>query len=267
MLNNKEKLVELGFKQIGYWVKKDDSIDYVIEEQYRDDFLTIGNVLYAFIVGDDVKYIGKTSVGIQSRFYGYKKPGNSQSTNIKCNKNIRELPDKSVKIWLYVTATPLQILGFDINLAAGLEDSLIHKIHPEWNSLGKSSSDNSDIEDTVVDENNTVDNKILNSIGKPQFQIRLGKAYYYGGFINPGVGVDNALDDNHGEPITVVVELIDGQCEIINSFINRTANQNHTVRVVGNNHQIATWFQSNFTFGDTVEAHVENRNMIVLHLP
>jgi hypothetical protein len=131
---NKERLIELGFREIGYWSKDNDSIEYVIS---NCEDLKHKKVLYAFIIEDDIKYIGKTARKIKSRLDNYKNSDSSQSTNTKCREKILDSAPNSVKIWLYIPMK-LQTLGFNINLAAGLEDSLIKQLEPEWNHLGKS---------------------------------------------------------------------------------------------------------------------------------
>jgi hypothetical protein len=266
-LLNKEKLEEIGFEEIGYWELEGDGINYVINDD-KKPLTEVGNALYSFVCGDEVKYIGKTTRGISKRFVGYVRPGISQSTNIRCNKKIQTLLNQGseVQIWVYTPTIPLQISGFYINLAAGLEDSLIDKFKPKWNGNNKIADDLSDNvellneqEESVLN-NQIVDVNTLNPLNYSEFTINLGKASFNQGFINPGVGVDHKLGA-HGEEIKIILE-----DKYIFSKINRTSNPNETVRIQENIAVIAEWFRENFNFRDTVTAYVIDRHTIWLRL-
>ena len=93
------------------------------------------NILYAFISDGEVLYVGKTTQTLQKRIYGYQKPGPTQFTNIKGNKLLRELltEGKSVSIYALPDDGLHRIGSFHLNLAAGLEDSIIATLKPKWN--------------------------------------------------------------------------------------------------------------------------------------
>jgi hypothetical protein len=70
--------------------------------------------------------------------YGYKKPGSTQRTNLRINSNIIHCLDRgqSVDIYVWYDKEPKKHGNLiDINLAAGLEDSLIRLtgVRHEWN--------------------------------------------------------------------------------------------------------------------------------------
>src|SRR5262249_15402464 len=92
------------------------------------------NLLYAFVVDDAVKYIGKTAQAFHSRMQGYRTPGTTQVTNIKNNK-LREALKSGHRVAIYVLPDNglLHYGGFHVNLAAGLEDSLVRELQPPWN--------------------------------------------------------------------------------------------------------------------------------------
>jgi hypothetical protein len=125
-----EKLNNMGFRKCGEWLLEDSKLKCVLT-----DNATAPNVLYAFISDGTVLYVGKTVRSLKERMYGYQNPVATQSTNLKGNKFIREfLVSGSV---VEVHALPdnglLSYGGFHVNLAAGLEDSLIKIIDPKWN--------------------------------------------------------------------------------------------------------------------------------------
>ena len=90
------------------------------------------------------------------------------------------------------------------------------------------------------------------------FIITLGKTYYQKGFINPGLAASQLLGA-HGEPVTVI---LGNSGKNILSRIDRTANANGSVRVIGKNSDIADWFQQNFHQGSTVTGVIEDQNTI-----
>lgn len=83
-------------------------------------------------------YIGKTVSSLKKRMYGYQNPGASQSTNIKANQFIREslAGGKVVEVHALPDNGLLYYGGFHVNLAAGLEDSLLAQLKPKWNKAG-----------------------------------------------------------------------------------------------------------------------------------
>ncbi len=99
------------------------------------EYAQSANVLYAFVGDGKVLYIGKTTQQLKKRLYGYQNPRSTQATNLRGNVAItQELSDGRPVI---ICALPdnglLKLGGFHLNLAAGLEDSLINDLRPPWN--------------------------------------------------------------------------------------------------------------------------------------
>jgi hypothetical protein len=128
--SSKSRSDNIGFQRAGYWLLNGATVDFILEK-----FYDCNNVLYAFIVDDSIKYIGKSIKTLQQRMQQYKTPGPSQSTNIKNRDNIkRELESgKSVEIYCFVDSGLFSYGGLRINLAEGLETSMITEIQPDWN--------------------------------------------------------------------------------------------------------------------------------------
>jgi hypothetical protein len=224
-------------------------------------------VLYAFTHEERILYIGKTTRSIRKRFAGYCRPGKSQQTNIRCHEKIKEslrnnLP---IRIFIFNPISQLKYDDFKIDLAAGLEDSLIESFIPDWNIRGS--------RPVTEDEAREVDEENRNGGGSPAplskeplfvddigFNITLKDTYYNNGIINPGKAMNEYLGNN-GDPITIYLGNKD---VVVSSRINRTANPSGAVRIVGNNGQIAQWFQNNFSLGDTVIAKIINPHSIFL---
>lgn len=100
---------------------------------------SVPNSLYAFCSSDEVLYIGKTTKTLSKRFVGYCDPGNGRATNYKCHKGIRDLlrRGKDVRVLVLPSDPALKWRGIEINLAAGLEDTLVKTFKPKWNGSNK----------------------------------------------------------------------------------------------------------------------------------
>lgn len=125
-----KSLVNIGFRKVGEWKMLGESISPNIF-----DLANAANILYAFISDGEVLYVGKTTQELQKRLYGYQKPGPSQKTNIKVNPLLRELlvQGKSADIYAFPDDGLWHVGDFHLNLAAGLEDSIISVLKPKWN--------------------------------------------------------------------------------------------------------------------------------------
>ncbi len=124
------RLTDIGFHKVGEW----KLINGVLTLHIDDDF-TCPNVLYSFIYSQQVFYIGKTTQTLSKRMAGYLNPGVTQSTNIRNNQNLINLLQYADSVDIYCKGDDglFKYGAFTINLAAGLEDSLIQAIKPLWN--------------------------------------------------------------------------------------------------------------------------------------
>ena len=123
----------MGFRKCGEWKIDAHSIKCGLV-----DHVSAPNVLYAFVSGGAVLYIGKTVRSLKQRMYNYQRPGPSQSTSIRGNKLIKEFvaSGRCVDIYALPDNGLLHYGGFHVNLAAGLEDALISALKPIWNKAG-----------------------------------------------------------------------------------------------------------------------------------
>jgi len=132
--NKVQRLIDLGFENIGVW----HLVDGVLSNGINGNILGIRNFLYAFITGDRVRYIGKSSTTLRQRMNGYKNPGPTQRTNIRIKEKIIELVNgrQTVGIMIFLPQETLKYKGWNIDIASGLENILIETIKPDWNILG-----------------------------------------------------------------------------------------------------------------------------------
>ncbi|WP_309292816.1 GIY-YIG nuclease family protein [Azonexus sp.] len=128
-----DRLRRMGFVKCGDWLLVSEKPKCTLTQ-----YDSAQNVLYAFVSLDTVMYIGKTVQPLKRRMYGYENPGGTQSTNSKGNKLILEFLSKKQPVEVYALPDNglLYYGGFHVNLAAGLEDSLVDVIKPVWNKVG-----------------------------------------------------------------------------------------------------------------------------------
>ena len=127
------RLINIGFRKVGYWLQNPPGINCIL-----NDCEEACNILYCFVSDRTVLYVGKTTQSLKKRMYGYQNPGQTQTTNIKGNKNINLLllKHKQVDIYALPDNGLLHFGVFHINLAAGLEDSIVKMLNPIWNKTG-----------------------------------------------------------------------------------------------------------------------------------
>lgn len=128
-----QRLEYIGFRAVGAWSLENGRVRCILT-----DCASAANILYSFVVDGEVMYIGKTVRTLKERLYGYQNPGPTQSTNIKGNGLILEALQAGSRVSVYALPDNglLHYGGFHVNLAAGLEDSLVSNLKPAWNKAG-----------------------------------------------------------------------------------------------------------------------------------
>ena len=130
-----EKLVRIGFEYVGEWLLENKTVKHHLSKHNSTK-----KIVYAFATQGRILYIGKSVRSVSQRLNGYSTPGPTQSTNIKNHQNITKLLGEGKRVEIYVFAPSEDEIiyrGIQLNLAAGLEDSLITKFQPIWNTAGK----------------------------------------------------------------------------------------------------------------------------------
>lgn len=268
-LNNAERLYEIGFQTLGVWVRDGGYLKYELTPDDANSRIRLeaGAALYAFVCGGSVLYLGKTSINIASRFVGYKRPAKKQSTNVKCHEGILECikQHKIVEILTLSGVSQLRWGEFELNIAAGLEDSLIAELDPPWNGkAGKPVTESAMIEEEALHlDKLRLKAPPLQLAGLPIFKIKLGDKYYHDGFINPGVDVSHFFGKDRD---TLLLRLGADDARGVETYIDRKANKTGSPRIYGRK-QTARWFQEHFKLGDIVDAVIINPNEVVLTLP
>lgn len=243
------RLTEIGFIKVGFWQIIDGSLKYHLDERFTD----VKNNIYAFVCDGEVKYVGKTTRLLRKRMYHYSRPGPSQSTNIKNNANIIEMLSNNVAVDILVLPdSGLMHYGqFHLNLAAGLEDSIIRVISPEWNGTQRPVIKTEEVVSTEAE--------IHTHSSIKKFTFNMADTYWRKGFFNVPVASSQNFGKD-GENIKIVLR--DGMSSIT-AMINRTANKSRSPRIMGGT-ELRQYFQLNYTIGDIVDFEIITQNMMKL---
>ena len=139
-----DRIKQIGFTRAGSW-----SLDGATIVCELVQHASARNILYAFVIEDCVLYIGKSVRSLCTRMCGYRSPEPTQSTNVRNNRNIRKALERGQLVEVFVLPDNglLHYGGFHVNLAAGLEDSLIKELKPAWNGGRKEPSRSADAKD------------------------------------------------------------------------------------------------------------------------
>jgi hypothetical protein len=227
LIRDMKSLLDIGFEDIGNWILIDDGIKFEIKK-----YSNTKNALYAFVVDENVKYVGKTTNTLSKRLSGYQKPGPTQSTNQSKNKKIlQSLKDgQQVQIFARTDAQKLFVGEFHLNIAAGLEDSIIATLAPEWNGrpqrglpeppamcFSDSFTSNAQVHVLTTLANSNV------------FSVVLRASYWRDGFFNVGIK-NQAHFGGNGETVHILL----GDTEnAISANLNRKSTANGTPRIMG----------------------------------
>lgn len=257
-----DRLSKIGFEKAGYWALNDDQLELVLE-----NFKDRKNILYVFVVNSDVKYIGKTTMPLAKRLYGYLKPGPTQSTNIKNNQNILSALSggSSVEILALPDSGLHQIGEFHLNLAAGLEDDLIATLRPEWNGaqrVREAAAVTASPRRNAQTSEFPKPTKGKSSDSGPVHTFHVRPTYMKQGFFNVPVLATNFYGGDKDK-----IEVYCGKAKLrIDGHINRSVNTNNTPRIMGGV-SLRDWFQKNFEENDVAEVTVLTPNRIHIANP
>ncbi len=249
-----KKLTEIGFKKVGKWSFENNLFQYELNENY-----TSKNILYSFVIENEIKYIGKSVKTITQRLNGYRRPNISQRTNFRLNNLIIEKlrKGKEVEIYLFEDNAELSYKGKKINLSAGLEDNLIAEHLPEWNTLGKNrKSTNKKTAIKLKTKENVMEKKYNEDI-----IVTIGEAYYNQGFFNIGSKYSELLPKNNLDPIKIQIE--ENKNEIIIGKIYKFSDSGQT-RIKDQSGEYKRWVQKNFNKKDVFKVEIIEKDFIKL---
>jgi hypothetical protein len=116
--------------------------------------------------------------------YQYSNPGRGQSTNIRINQLLSQSLQNGHQVEIYVFRDTglIQYGNFKINLALGLEETLINSYQSEWNFRGNNRVIEVENRNIEVELNDPVEE--VTQIQNLEFSINLVNTYRKNGFLN-----------------------------------------------------------------------------------
>lgn len=261
------RLLQIGFQHAGSWTLGDAGprLNVTMHAHAR-------NVLYAFVGDGEVYYVGKTTQPLGKRMYGYERPGVTQATNQRNRRLLQRLLEEGVAVELFVLPDDglFHVGPFHLNLAAGLEDDIIRTLRPLWNGMRTAASEPL-ADDPLADDPLAGDTPPLQFLADPEdepaeadpdvvvehqaapatFSFVLQPTYARTGFFNVGVAASQHLGP-HGARATLW--LGNAPTPVLGS-INRIANTNHSVRLMGGA-ALRDYFAQTYVVGDSVPIEV-----------
>ncbi|WP_211097539.1 GIY-YIG nuclease family protein [Burkholderia sp. LS-044] len=181
--------------------------------------------------------MGKSTQTFRKRMAGYLSPGPTSTTNIRNNKRIRELLAKRVAVDVYVLPDNglMRYGAFHLNLAAGLEDSIIAELAPEWNFNGQRLAQGQRERETTdrAPMAGLSPHELECGASAPEptasFEFTLQPTYWNQGFFNGGVASSTLLGAD-GDTIEIFFR---DEAQPVLGTINRTATSNGSPRIFG----------------------------------
>ncbi len=265
-----EKLLELGFKKIGFWKKSEKVLSFEISE-FRDSTDTI----FAFIQNSTVVYMATTTEIFENFLSSFINPSSIDLEKIGIkNLLLKNLNNSEISIYALKNK---KFFGFMTKFSPVKIASIIKEINPSWNSddlkdrmkniVGKDrnavlKSEKLKKESEVIDENI---NTTIKKKSKKQYETYifiLGKSYYDRGFFNLKTSYSHLV----GEDKTDIQIILEGKEKYtISGKINRTANTSKAARIIGNK-ALKIWFQENSKINGEIKITFISKKKIKLEV-
>lgn len=251
-------LIDLGFLKLSNWELIDGNLHCDFCEYANEK-----NLLYAYVIDRQIKYIGQTVMELKQRLYGYKKPNPKQSTNSRLNELIKNeiLNGKHVEIYVFINDESQKYKGYTVNLAAGLEAILIEEFSPEWNiqSNKKQTKPTREIKISSKDKS-FIDTNESNYSGNAVCEIILHKSYYGKSFFNIPKSHSEYLGPE--DKFAIEVRLGDNSSKIL-AVCDRTAAKSRAPRIrIGQ--EFAKWSTDNSKLMEKMKVHFISNHEIKL---
>ena len=123
----------IGFYRVGEWRMVEGQPKCALTAEQATC-----NILYAFVAGGEVLYTGVTTNILRRRMYQFQRPAKGGKASAKIREKIAARLGIGDAVEIYALPDPgdMEYRGFQLNLAAGLEHSLISGLNPPWNRAG-----------------------------------------------------------------------------------------------------------------------------------
>jgi len=240
------RLLEIGFFSVGSWQLQQNRITSILNQCSDTQ-----NLIYCFIIDAVPKYFGITRNSLRSRMYQYTNPGRGQSTNIRINASILSALQNNhlVEIYIFRDSGLLQYGNFTINLALGLEETLIKFYQSEWNYRGSNRIIELENQNIEIEINEPVLEEVEADLNFG-FEINLIDTYKRSGFLNIPAEFSD-LFEGDGDAIRVQF----GQNNIVGRVDRRNNNGYPRIQV---GLELRNWIRELPPTRDRLNLHLSN---------
>ena len=257
-------LEAIGFVAIGGWRLRGDDPRCVL-----DRLSDAAPALYAFAIGGEVMYVGKTVQTLRKRLYGYEKGSGSQRTNVRVRETIRQAlrEGRKVDILGFHDVKPGRVGIFQVNLPAALEDDIIRVLDPPWNGVRKARTTSRAKQVAPGGGRRRVDDGGAaapvsetdreSADAAASFAVTVGRTYFRQGFFNVPITHEHRFPADGG----VVGIRLPERDTLLRATVNRRANTNGTPRIMGGT-GLRDWFRQATQVGGSIRVRVHGGGLV-----
>lgn len=260
-----ERLLEIGFEVAGEWLLE-GSEPHIELNRYAN----AANVLYAFASEEELLYVGRSGRSLRLRMDGYEQGGPPHSTRARNRERILAMLMVDQPIELYALPDPgsLHYGSFRVNLAAGLQHSLIETLNPPWNDTASAHRT------PPVRRTKTVRKQRARLPGehrdgftdltadRPSYRFLVGFHYLDKGFFNVPLRYSRLFGADQ-EKIRI---LCGRERETIHGHIDRATNTNASPRIIGGR-KLKRWFEEHAGLNNPVDIDILAPNAVWIRNP
>lgn len=262
-----DRLQEIGFELAGEWMIVDDELQIEIKR-----FANAANVLYAFACERELLYIGRSGRSLRLRMDGYQAGGPPRSTRERNRERIIAMLTIDQPVQLHAMPDPGSMLygSFRVNLAAGLQHSLIEALDPPWNRpVAASAAPSRTAERAPAPRQRRRSNRSDDSdvysdrtTDRPSYRFLVGYVYMDKGFFNVPLRYSRLF----GKDQEIIKILCGSEKAPIHGHIDRSSNTNASPRIVGGR-ALKLWFEEAAGLNNPVDIDILAPNAVWIRNP
>lgn len=261
-----DRLLEIGFELAGEWLLDEDDIQIELQR-----YGSAANVLYAFASDDELLYIGRSGRSLQLRMDGYRNGGPPRTMRARNRERIIAMLMVDQPVDLYAMPDPgnLHYGSFRVNLAAGLQHSLIDALKPPWNRTASAAVTprrrpqarrvHKRRSHLIEPDSNTYTDLTTD---RPSYRFLVAYHYIDKGFFNVPLRYSGLFGDDQQK-----IRILCGrERTTLHGHIDRSSNTNATPRIVGGR-KLKRWFEENTGINNPVDIDILAPNAVWIRNP
>ena len=264
-----ERLQEIGFELAGEWLLENDGPCIEVRR-----YAAAANVLYAFASDGELLFVGRSGRSLGLRMQGYELGGPPRSVRARNRERIIAMLMLDQQVALYAMSDPGSMLygSFRVNLAAGLQHSLIDALDPPWNKAAGGTFDSADPTPLNMVPSaarkprrgaDSADDRYAGiATARPGYRFLVGYMYMNKGFFNVPVRYSRLF----GQDRETIKILCGREKSTIHGHIDRSSNTNASPRIIGGG-ALKNWFEEHAGLNNPVDIDILAPNAVWIRNP